>query len=188
MQSAIKDSYEIEVPHEKAATYKVVTFIIALINAAAFAYMYFNEPNKSNRSFALLGLILGSVAFVFYLLKMYTKHLQTFKIEIAFIILAVLWFACGNGWLSLPLLVFAFLGFYTNKKSIIIFNKAGIKYPSFPPRFFKWVELDFVLVKDGILTIETKNNQVLQFTISKEETEKLDEKQFNGFCEANCKL
>ena len=178
----VTDNYEIELPNDKAATYKVVTFIIALINAVAFTYLYFNELNRSNRDFAFLGMTLGGAAFIFYLIKTYTQQLQTFRIEIAFIMLAVLWYLSGNGWLGLPLLVFALLGFYTNKRSVITFSKEGILYPSFPSRLFKWPEVDFVLLKDGILTIELRNNRVLQFTLSKKEAEKLDERGLNDFC------
>lgn len=185
MQPAVKDSYEIEIPNEKAATYRVVTFIIALINAVAFSYLYFNETNKSRIGFASLGAILSITALVFYCIKTYTKNLQTFKIEIAFIILALVWFICGNPWLALLLLVFAFLGFYTNKKTVIRFTKAGIEYPSFPPKKMAWPEVDFAMLKDGILTIEMKNNHVFQFSLSKTESDKLDENSFNDFSQVN---
>lgn len=185
MQPAIKDFYEIEIPNEKAATYKVVTFIIALVNAVAFSYLYFNETNKSRIGFASLGAILSITALLFYSIKTYTKNLQTFKIEIAFIILALTWFVCGNTWLALLLLLFAFLGFYTNKRSVIGFTKEGITYPSFPPKKFSWEAVDFVMLKDGILTIEMKDNHVFQFSLSKTESDKVDESSFNDFCQSN---
>ena len=185
MQSSIKDNYEIEIPNDKAATYKVVTLIIAFINAAAFTYLYFNEPNRSNRDFALLGIILGVCAFVFYLLKSYTTHLHTFKVEIAFLILSGTWFMTGNPWLALSLLLFAFLGFFANRRSLIRFDHNGMSYPSFPPKQIKWEEVNFVILKDGILTIEMKNNRVLQFTLSEDQAEKLDEPVFNNFCDVH---
>lgn len=185
MQSSINDFYEIEIPNEKAATYRVVTFIIALINAVAFTYLYFNETNKSRLGFASLGAILSITALVFYCIRTYTKNLQTFKIEIAFIILALTWFICGNAWLALLLLLFAFLGFYTNKKSVIRFTKDGIAYPSFPPKKLLWTDVDFAMLKDGILTIEMKNNHVFQFSLSKTASDKLDENSFNEFCNSN---
>lgn len=185
MQPTVKDAYEIEIPDEKAATYRVVTFIIALINAAAFSYLYFNETNRSRSGFAALGMILGITALIFYCIKTYTKNLQTFKIEIAFILLALIWFICGNPWLSLLMLLSAFLGFYTNKRPIIRFTKEGIVYPSFPPKKLLWREVDFAMVKEGILTIEMKDNHVFQFTLSATEAAKLDENDFNGFCSNN---
>ncbi len=183
MQSTVKD-YQIEIPNEKAATYKVVTFIIAFINVAAFSYLYFNEANKSKQSFAMLGVILSIAATVFYILKNYTKTQQSFKIEIAFIILALIWVISGEWLLGLAVLIFAFLGFYANKKTVIQFNQQAIVYPSFPPKSINWAEVDYVILKDGILTIEQKNNKVLQFTLSKNEAEKHDEAVFNNYCKA----
>lgn len=182
MQSTVNDHYKIEIPNEKAATYKVVTFIIALINIAAFCYIYFNETNQAKLRFAILGAILSVTAFVFYIIQNKTKNLQTFKIEISFIILAVIWFMCGDYWLALPMLLFGVLGTFTNKPILLRFDQAGMLYPSFPARFYRWEEIDFVLLKDGILTIEMKNNRISQFTLSKQETGRVDENIFNKFC------
>ena len=184
MQSTIKDSYEIEVPNDKAATYRMVTFIIALINVAAFAYLYFNETNKSKLSFATLGAILSITALIFYTLKNYTRSQQSFRIEIAFIILALIWFISGEWWLGLPMLLFAVLGFYTNKKTIIRFSTEGINYPSFPPKLLSWADVDFVILKDDVLTIELKNNKLLQFTFSKDGAGRPGEAIFNAYCKS----
>lgn len=178
----MRDNYQIEIPNDKAATYRVVTFIIALVNVLAFAYLYFNETNKSNRNFAGFGSILSITALVFYCVKIYTKNLQTFQIEIAFLILAFTWFICGHSGLFLLMLVFSIFGWYANKKLILYFNAKGIAYPSFPPKTYAWDTVDFVLLKDGILTIELKNNRIFQLTLSPEETTGVEEAPFNDFC------
>jgi hypothetical protein len=182
MQPAITAFYEIEIPNEKAGTYNVVTFIIALINMLAFGYEYFNTTNKSGLVIVTAGAILSIVTFAFYCLKIYPKKKGGFRIEIAFMVLAITWGINGNFWLALPMLIFAVLGFYTNKRSIIRFSETGIAYPSFPPKFFSWQQVDFVLIKDDILTIEIKDNRLFQFTLTKSEAGKTDASSFNDFC------
>lgn len=182
MQSPVKEHYAVELPNDKAPTYRVVTFIIALINIAAFAWSYFNETEQAKLALSVTGMVLSVVALLFFILKNKDFALQSFRIEIAFIILAVVWMASGNLWLGLPLLIFAAFGFYTNKKNILNFSHKGILYPSFPPKLLLWSEVDFVILKDGILTMEMNDNRVFQFTLSCQETAKLDEHSFNEFC------
>ncbi|RYF81691.1 MAG: hypothetical protein EOO03_16485, partial [Chitinophagaceae bacterium] len=167
MQPGLKEQYQIAIPNDKAATYRVVTLILAGINAAAFAWLYFTEPNPSNRNFALLGTLLGFTALGFYIAKIYANRVQSFRIEVAFFLLALIWFMTGNGWLGLPLIIFGAFGWIVNQPTVILFDASGIRYPSFPVKHFEWKEVDFVILKDGILTIELKNNRNLQFTLAK---------------------
>jgi hypothetical protein len=182
MQSPVEEHYAVELPNDKAPAYRVVTFIIALINIAAFTWSYFNETDQAKLVLSVTGVVLSAAALLFFILKNKNFALQSFRIEIAFIILAVVWMASGNLWLGLPLLIFAAFGFYTNKKTILNFSHKGILYPSFPPKLLLWSEVDFVILKDGILTMEMSDNRVFQFTLSHQETAKLDEHSFNEFC------
>ncbi len=174
--------YNIILPDDKATTYKVVTFIIALVNAFGFAVFYFNETEPGKQILVVLGMIISMLAFVFYILQLTQKKFASFRVEISFVIAALVWFLYGNFWLGALLLIFAVFGFYSNRKLVIQFNEQGIEYPSFPKKHFQWQEVDFVMLKDGILTLEMKDNRVFQFTLSKEETDRLDEPGFNNFC------
>ncbi|MEO6537703.1 MAG: hypothetical protein ABIT07_08310, partial [Ferruginibacter sp.] len=80
------------------------------------------------------------------------------------------------------LLFFAVLGFYTNKQLIIYINENGISYPSFPPKLLLWPAIEQVILKDDVLTIDMKDNKLLQFAIDKLNTPVIDETEFNGFC------
>lgn len=184
MQSAVNKQYNIILPNDKAATYKVVTFIIALVNATGFTVFYLNETEPGKQILVVLGTIISIIAFVFYILQLTQKKLASFRVEISFVIAALIWCLYGNILLGLILLVFAIFGFYSNRKLVVKFDEQGIDYPSFPAKHFAWSQVDFALLKDGILTIEIKDNRVFQFTLSKEESEKLDEADFNDFCEA----
>ena len=84
------------------------------------------------------------------------------------------------------LLFFGFVGFFANKKPVIIFSDDGIEYPSFPTKKYAWSDVVQVLWKDDILTIDLKDNKLLQFNIEKPFAEGFDVAGFNGWCE-NCK-
>lgn len=178
------DNYPIVLPNEKEGTYRVVTIIVALINAVVFGYVYFKSTNANFKSLALTGLLIGISDLILFVVMNKTRFKRIFRIEIAFIISAVLW-ACLQLYLVAALmLLFAILGFYTNKKLVILFSKEGIRYPSFPPKLFTWDTVEQVILKDGILTIDLKSNELFQFTISREENKHLEEGAFNVFCKS----
>lgn len=181
-QYGLMSTFSICIPNEKAATYKLVTFIIALMQIPAFAFVFFNVPAGPPFNLSIIGLLLSVMAFGMYLVKIYTSLLKPFRIEIAFIVFALIWFMMGYYLMPLLLLLFAILGFYTNKKMVIHFKKEGILYPSFPPKTLLWTAVDFVLLKDGILSIEMKDNRLMQFTLDESTANEIDSFSFNNFC------
>jgi hypothetical protein len=57
---------------------------------------------------------------------------------------------------------------------------------SFPwPRSISWDTIDFITLKDGMLTLEYRNGKVLQQLIEKDPS--LCEADFNEFCQQQCK-
>ncbi|RYY64728.1 MAG: hypothetical protein EOO13_18130 [Chitinophagaceae bacterium] len=185
MQSKVNTHYDIEIPNDRATTYKVVTFIIILVNVVGFIYFYANRPASLTADIALAGAIISVIAFGFYCFQLYAKRWLLFKIDMVVMILGVIWVVLGNFWLGFLVLLFGMVGFYTNKKTIISFTQEGIKYPSFPPKIFPWAAIDFAMIKDGILTIEMKDNRLFQFTLSPALSEEVDEAAFNKFCQSH---
>lgn len=175
-------SYSIEIPNEKLATYRVVTLIIAIINLLAFAYIIFYTNDAGIVSLLYIGFVVSLLALILFIIKHYSRFFKSFRIEIAFIISGCIWMISTNYLLGLLLLLFAFLGLIANKKPVIYFTKEQIRYPSFPEKIFLWPDVDFVILKDDILTIELKNNQLFQFTLEKEIANGIDAAAFNVFC------
>jgi hypothetical protein len=175
-------SYSINIPDDKATTYPVVTFIIAVINLLAFGYLLFTSSGRAIHSMIILGFIMSILAVVFYLIKYFSIYFSSFRIEISFIICAIAWLVAGYYLLAFLLLAFALLGFATNKNLVIHFSEEGIRYPSFPVRLYRWSEVDFVILKDDILSIEMKDNRLLQFTLEQSIASKIDDLVFNAFC------
>jgi len=96
-------------------------------------------------------------------------------------------------WLSLQryiaaglMVVFAVMEYITNKDLIIIFTEDGIIYPSFPQKIFRWSETDQVLIKDHVLTIDLKNNRLLQFDLAPDVISAPDISAFNQYCRQKC--
>ena len=68
--------------------------------------------------------------------------------------------------------------YFATRKFELVVSQKNIYYPSFPSRHIEWKELQNVIIKDGILTIDFKNDKLLQAEIEGP----LNENKFNEFC------
>ena len=180
----MKKDYSIEIQDSKAATHKTVTFIIAVINLLTFTFFLFYTNETWIKNIIGVGFICSLLAVFFFVIKKFSHYLSNFPIEILFIICAILFLITGNYLQGLLLMIFSFFSFVTSKKLLIQFTIDGIRYPSFPAKLFLWSEVDFVLLKDDILTLEMKDNRLLQFTLKKQIADAIDTNEFNAFCAA----
>ncbi|MFN5986200.1 MAG: hypothetical protein ACK42B_04880, partial [Chitinophagaceae bacterium] len=65
--------------------------------------------------------------------------------------------------------------------SEIAFDEAGVVLNTFPKKYVPWSALQNVLIKDNVLTIDFKNNKLIQKDINEPVTPTI-EAEFNGFC------
>ncbi|WP_346238554.1 hypothetical protein ABDK00_008100 [Niabella insulamsoli] len=56
-----------------------------------------------------------------------------------------------------------------------------IVYPSFPQKKIAWRDLDHIVLKDDILTMDLKNNKIYQHVVEYADNP-VNEKEFNDFC------
>lgn len=172
-------NFSVEIPNERIKTYKVFSFIILTLNFLGFGYVFL-RTNETASIFAIVALVFNAVPWSYYLLN--KKHIKSPVIEITLIASSLLWIYFGNFWMGILLLGFALMSFFTNKKQVILFNDEGIVYPSFPEKKYAWADVLQVMWKDDILTIDLKDNKLLQFNIEKDFAESFDVVGFNGFC------
>ncbi len=84
--------------------------------------------------------------------------------------------------MALFLILFIIIGFFANKKPVIHFSTDGIKYPSFPSKKYDWADVQNVIWKDDMLTIDLKNNTIHQLNIEKDVASGIDVELFNSWC------
>ncbi len=174
--------YSIQLPNEKAKTYSYVTLFILLINCFAFSAVIMNAADEKIKYLSLFGAITGFISLIFFLIQFYKKRLIAYRTEISFIILCICWFLLGKYLFAISILCFTIIGFYTSKKFKVIFSADKILYPSFPLKTFLWADVNNVVLKDDVLTIDLKNNKLIQAVIEKESADEIDEDAFNEFC------
>ena len=181
-------SYEIEIPNTRVKPYQLITFLIAAANALAFSFYFINTTAGAQYYRVIqVGFFIAIAGLALFIVNRFTRCLRSFIVEISLIISAACWLLTQNYFLGLMLLLFAVMGLMTKKKPVIGFSKTGIHYPSFPSNTFTWAEVDWVLLKDGILSIELKDNRLMQFTLDKNISDAVNESEFNNYCDARVK-
>lgn len=183
MQPTVNLHYRIALPQEKAATYRVASFIIAGINLAAFVWFFIHENVQPLRIWMATGALLSMSALLVYGWRAKHKKYSGYPLQLSFVAGAICWFLYGNTWLGILLLLSAFFGWRSAVKPVLQLDKSGVRYPSFPAKTFTWDSVDFVLLRDGILSIELKDNHLYQFTLEDAVANEIDEAAFNSFCQ-----
>ncbi len=178
------DNYTFILPNEKAATYKVVTFIIAIINLLAFTLMKIKSENTEvNMILIPMGFSIMLFPFIYYFIFKKNKNIRSFNVS--FIMCGIVWFFLGMVLPGMLLIVFSIFGFLTNKDFKIEILKDEIVYPSFPKKHYLWNEVEQIVLKDNILSIDLKNNKLMQFTLTEKDNKDIDQHAFNDFCKRN---
>ena len=174
------EKYSITLPNEKAATYRYVALFIITINLLLSGFISVTAIDTRVKYLSFAATVVCSVALAILFINRKSNKKYTIPMMSSLLITAILWLFIGKYLLSLCICCFAVMGFYTGRKLSVTFSAEGILYPSFPKKVFLWKDISNVLLKDDMLTIDFKNNRLIQALINKESA--VAESGFNDFC------
>ena len=170
--------FEIEIRNEKKHSYRVYNWFALVISLAGFLFLlFFNEW-----FIEAMGAIV--IVIIYLLTRFYRrkKHQTVYLFDDQGYFLFLLSFA----WLGLQKFIVAgiclLLGLVYQaamQKIIFHFSKKGVTKTNFPKKEIEWNTLDNVILKDRILTIDFKNNHIIQGEV--ESSKNINEGNFNDF-------
>ncbi len=172
--------FKIELPGSKAKAYNRISLLILVMNMLAFGLLFFKQSTIYGYVAAVVMIFLMSAC-------LFTYAGKNLKLQNQFTIFciglsAIAWIIIGDAMLAVLMAVVTGVSYYTLQKPVIIINDDGIKYPSFPKRFYTWAQVNACMLKEDILTLDLKNNQLLQFTLPPGTMEGTEQANFNSFC------
>jgi hypothetical protein len=181
------NNYELHLKNEKIKSYNQVTFFILLINLSLFVLFAIQSPGKQTKIFFFAAAVILLVLLVLRFLSKKSENNISYIYSYAGILLAsTAWIIIGKWWAG-AVCFFLFVFYQLSRKDLSAqFNSNYIKYTSFPVRSIDWMELNNVVLKDGILTLDFKSNKILQAEID-DITNSVNEKDFNDFCSQQLK-
>jgi hypothetical protein len=95
---------------------------------------------------------------------------------------ALAWFRSDLWMITLLVLVFILLDYLSLRKQVVKITEKQITIPFIIDKDVNWLELNNVILKDDLLTIDFRNNKLFQHLIITSDLD-VDEKEFNDFCQ-----
>ena len=172
--------FELVLKNEKAKFYQRLGLFIILILTMLYAWFGFftNLPFPKGRTIGFLSAI--GIALLLGLYFRNTKY--RFGLLPLFFLLIAGWILREQYLFAGITLFFQILHELSSRKKEVIFSETQIVYPSFPLKRINWEKLNNSLLKDGLLTLDFKNNKFIQQTVDESKTI-VNEKEFNEFCQ-----
>jgi hypothetical protein len=157
-----------------------VSQLLYIFAILAFGYLFYLY-GKAGVAW-LVVIIAVLVTWVFTVRKKELKGIAYFRLGLLFAAIGWVIGPQQNIWMGLLFAIAAIIEKQVKFPSEIGFSKEEIAYNTFPnKKKIQWSELNNVILKDGLLTLDHKNNTLVQKEID-EAVSPLLENEFNNFC------
>jgi hypothetical protein len=171
--------FELVLKNEKTKYYSTISWIIIGSNIICLVLL------SASGRFEKWGYLVAAVLTLFsiWVSRYFIIAVQQSVFYPPFFILILGWLNTSYWWVSGVNLIFLLLDTIARRELVAKFFPDKIIYPSWPVKTIKWEELNNLVLKDGLLTIDFKNNKLLQQEIINDENDYgINEKEFNAFC------
>jgi len=175
--------FEFFIKNEKEKQYHTLALWIVLFNIAFLIWLIVS--NESLRRYSVIALAAITVLPFFYW-KLTSKKQLAGSITVALLLSVIFLFSSGFPMLGVAVALISLLYFISARKLQVVVTSQEIRYPSFPVRVIDWSEINNVILKDGLLTIDFNNNKLAQLNVT-DFFSKEQEKEFNEFCQVQLK-
>lgn len=167
--------FEFILQNAKANQLKILASILLAVNSMLIFFIATNLPN-SKLAFipAVIGTIVASMNIFF-------KNKYHLLQQITVLIIGITWFILDYLWIGLLIILLDFFATKTSKNYTIQFSSDNIVLNKVYTSTFNWQELQNVILKDGLLTLDFANNKLLQVNIVNE-INTAEQSNFNDFC------
>lgn len=174
--------YEIVLRNEKEKTYFIISCILLFSNFISIVLLTIAIDFNKLGPFILALLAATAIFLAKYFKRPNEKLLYLWP----FFFFSNAWFVTPYVWLGYINLLFAVLDTLSRRKLSVQFYNDKVIYPSAITKKIFWTEINNVTLKDGILTIDLKNNKLIQHYLD-ETYLSVNENEFNEFCNEQLK-
>ncbi|KAF0241717.1 MAG: hypothetical protein FD136_1412 [Chitinophagaceae bacterium] len=154
-----------------------ISQLMLFLSVVAFIGTTITKPTYNLLPLFISLLILGWWIFCY----LQTKRNVAPSYRLALLFAAIGWYLQKDGiWISFIYLIAAVLEKQVKFPEEIAFDDEEIVINSFPKKRYSWNEVSNIILKDGLLTVDFKNNQLIQKMVDAEVSIQT-EKEFNAF-------
>jgi hypothetical protein len=173
-------TYDYIVTLKSGSNNKVFDLISQLLILIAITGTIYAALTVTGQKERIIAIVLSVIILASGLYAFFASGSYRFSLLISFLALLFLFKAY---WIAILYVLSAILERQVKFKQEIGFDDEGITFNSFPKKTYKWHEINNVILKDDIITIDLYNNKIIQKELE-DESEDL-EKEFNEFCRSH---
>lgn len=173
------EQFDIILKNDKIKWYNNIALIFLLLNFGIFIFLLFYDAFR----YPALAFIMALAIYIgmrWYLFK--TNKADYIIDEFVFFIPAAGWLGMHSYLVAVGCLLMGVLYKISLQKLKFVFTRNNIVKINFPKKEFAWNELNNVILKDHILTLDFKNNKLIQAEIEKSQV--INEAAFNSFAQS----
>lgn len=175
--------FEFSIKNEKEKQYHTLALWIVLFNIAFLIWLMVS--NESLRWYSVIALTM-IIALPFLHWKLTSQKQLTKSITVALLLSVIFLFSSGFPLLGVAVAFISLLYYISARKLQVVVTSQEVRYPSFPVKVIDWSEINNVILKDGLLTIDFNNNKLAHLSVA-DTYNKEQEKEFNEFCQVQLK-
>ncbi len=174
-------TYRLVLRNEKTAFYRsfaVFLFILNFVSIGLSLYSADQAPAKRYLELATSLWLIGHGGYLIF------KGQHRWLFPGLMILFAGFWISLHHWMLASTDIFLVLLYLYSVRVPIVELSGASVRYPSFPPRKFEWSQIANLVLKDGLLTIDFRNNRLVQQLLVRSAETQPTEAEINEFCRA----
>jgi hypothetical protein len=184
--------FTIILKNEKLSFYNRLGLFIVLINLLYFINYVLRTHTYVNVTAIVVGIGVSFIGLVLNIGSASKNNKPRIPFAAIFTLLAVIWathenFAIDKYAVFVAMIIFAFLDYNARKKTFIIFFDDRIELNLFRLKIYQWEKLGNVILKDRVLTLDFKDDRLMQAEID-QESWGVDEGAFNVFCKQQLRM
>jgi hypothetical protein len=176
--------YTFEITNRKKRYYTLLSNLFLLLTSVVYTLFRVSRYDLDTSSIFgsfILPVIITLVILLRFIFILRNKHILFTQLHFA-IILAVCWALQQQYLFAAILFVLGVFEYLVNRDTVCIVSEQSVRLNTFPARNYKWQQMENVVIKSGIFTIDRKDNHIFQVDVS-DETLSFTEAAFNAFCE-----
>lgn len=181
-------NYSFTLKDNNVKAYRLFTWFLFFLHVAAAGIYAYNTIDKKIQFgiYILLGFYV-LIATLYFFFRQHKKAFDTFSFTMA-LFYANFWLRyVGVIALFIFAAVFLFVNFIQKKNTSMLITDAGVHLNRiFKTSIYSWTDIDNLILKDGLLTLDFKSNRLLQVEIVLI-GKPVDENEFNRFCNEQLK-
>jgi hypothetical protein len=183
-----KYNYVITVKQPDYKNANAVSLLMLMLTLIVFIYTSWTHwPSRVYHNAAILYAVLSVFIAVWciYCLALAPRLKRVPYFRLALAAAAIGWFVepLSNYWMGALYALAVLIERQVKFPAEIGVDDGGITFNSLPAKSYPWQEIDNMLLKDDIITIEFKNNKIYQKETEADVSAAL-EKEFNAYCSA----